>query len=50
MQALTGNNGTRSLASGYCFSKCGEFAFEAAFAVAMVSMTCLLYTSDAADE
>ncbi|MFJ4048359.1 MFS transporter [Pseudomonas hunanensis] len=39
MQALTGNNGTRSLASGYCFSKCGEFAFEAAFAVAMVSMT-----------
>ena len=35
MQALTGNNGTRSLASGYCFSKCGEFAFEAAFAVAM---------------
>jgi len=39
MQALAVNNETRSLASGYCFSKCGEFAFEAAFAVAMVSMT-----------
>lgn len=39
MQALTVNYGTRSLALGYCFSKCGEFAFEAAFAVAIVSMT-----------
>ncbi|AVD89768.1 MFS transporter [Pseudomonas sp. Rh2] len=38
MQALTVNYGTRSLALGYCFSKCGEFAFEAAFAVAIVSM------------
>ncbi|WEK29192.1 MAG: MFS transporter [Candidatus Pseudomonas phytovorans] len=39
MQALTANYGTRSLATGYCFSKCGEFAFEAAFAVAIVSLT-----------
>ena len=39
MQALSINNGTRSLAVGYCISKCGEFAFEAAFAVAIVSMT-----------
>ena len=39
MQALSRNPGTRSLALGYCFSKCGEFAFEAAFAVAIVSMT-----------
>ncbi|OUM31402.1 MFS transporter [Pseudomonas putida] len=39
MQALSLNHGTRSLALGYCFSKCGEFAFEAAFAVAIVSMT-----------
>ncbi|WP_409288441.1 MFS transporter [Pseudomonas sp. KCJK8927] len=38
MQALTVNYVTRSLALGYCFSKCGEFAFEAAFAVAIVSM------------
>ena len=39
MQALTANYGTRSLATGYCFSKCGEFAFEAAFAVAIVTVT-----------
>lgn len=39
MQALSLNSGTRSLTLGYCFSKCGEFAFEAAFAVAIVSMT-----------
>ncbi|KHL74526.1 transporter [Pseudomonas putida] len=39
MQALSSNHGTRSLAFGYCFSKCGEFAFEAAFAVAIISMT-----------
>ncbi|MBK4998068.1 MFS transporter [Pseudomonas sp. S31] len=39
MQALILNRGTRVLASGYCFSKCGEFAFEAAFAVAIVSVT-----------
>lgn len=39
MQALSLNYGTRSLAFGYGFSKCGEFAFEAAFAVAIVSLT-----------
>ncbi|MEN5035361.1 MFS transporter [Pseudomonas sp. TWI929] len=39
MQALNLNYGTRSLAFGYGFSKCGEFAFEAAFAVAIVSLT-----------
>lgn len=39
MRALSVDRGTRSLAFGYCFSKCGEFAFEAAFAVAIVSMT-----------
>ncbi|MFJ4385419.1 MFS transporter [Pseudomonas sp. NPDC089408] len=39
MQALNLNYGTRSLACGYGFSKCGEFAFEAAFAVAIVSLT-----------
>lgn len=38
MQALSLNSGTRSLAFGYGFSKCGEFAFEAAFAVAIVSL------------
>ena len=38
MQALNLNYGTRSLAFGYGFSKCGEFAFEAAFAVAIVSL------------
>ena len=39
MQALNLNYGTRSLACGYGLSKCGEFAFEAAFAVAIVSLT-----------
>ncbi len=39
MQALSLDYGTRALALGYGFSKCGEFAFEAAFAVAIVSMT-----------
>lgn len=39
MHALNLNYGTRSLAFGYGFSKCGEFAFEAAFAVAIVSLT-----------
>jgi MFS family permease len=29
----------RPLALAYCFSKCGEFAFETAFAVAVVSLT-----------
>ncbi|PRN02829.1 transporter [Pseudomonas sp. LLC-1] len=38
MQALSLNSGTRSLTLGYCFSKCGEFAFEAAFAVTIVLM------------
>ena len=39
MQALSLNSATRTLTLGYGFSKCGEFAFEAAFAVAVVSMT-----------
>ena len=39
MQTLKFNYGTQSLALGYGFSKCGEFAFEAAFAVAIVSLT-----------
>lgn len=39
MQALNLNRSTRRLSLGYCFSKCGEFAFETAFAVALVSMT-----------
>lgn len=39
MQALNLNSGTRTLAVGYGASKCGEFAFEAAFAVAIVSVT-----------
>ncbi|BBU44402.1 MFS transporter [Pseudomonas putida] len=38
MQALSLNSGTRSLTLVYCFSKCGEFAFEAAFAVTIVLM------------
>ncbi|MFK3818625.1 MFS transporter [Pseudomonas sp. NPDC089407] len=39
MRVFSRNHGTRPLALGYAFSKCGEFAFEAAFAVAIVSMT-----------
>jgi len=39
MQALNLNRSTRTLSVGYFFSKCGEFAFETAFAVAVVSMT-----------
>src|SRR5690606_31176899 len=38
MQALNLNRGTRTLSTGYFFSKCGEFAFETAFAVSVVSM------------
>jgi len=38
MRGLNLNAGTRALAVGYFFSKCGEFAFETAFAVAVVSM------------
>ncbi|KPA99421.1 hypothetical protein PF70_00397 [Pseudomonas asplenii] len=39
MQALNLNRSTRTLSVGYFFSKRGEFAFETAFAVAVVSMT-----------
>lgn len=39
MQVLSLNRCTRTLSIGYFFSKCGEFAFETAFAVAVVSMT-----------
>ncbi|MDR0209522.1 MAG: MFS transporter [Pseudomonas putida] len=39
MRALNMNSATRALAASHCFSKCGEFAFETAFAVAVVSMT-----------
>ncbi|NWA09519.1 MFS transporter [Pseudomonas gingeri] len=38
MRALSLNRGTRTLSVGYFFSKCGEFAFETTFAVAVVSM------------
>lgn len=38
MHGLNLNAGTRALATGYFFSKCGEFAFETAFAVVVVSM------------
>ncbi|MCO7514533.1 MFS transporter [Pseudomonas guariconensis] len=38
MRALNLNRGTRTLSTGYFFSKCGEFAFETAFAVSVVSM------------
>ena len=38
MRGLNLNAGTRALATGYFFSKCGEFAFETAFAVVVVSM------------
>lgn len=39
MLALSVNRRTRPLVFSYCLSKCGEFAFETAFAVAVVSMT-----------
>lgn len=39
MRALALNHGTRQLSVAYLFSKCGEFAFEAAFAVAIVTLT-----------
>ncbi|MFF7065879.1 MFS transporter [Pseudomonas sp. NPDC008258] len=39
MQALLLNSGTRSLSLSYWFSKCGEFAFEAAFAVSIVLLS-----------
>ncbi len=38
MLALTHNREARVLAVGYFLSKCGEFAFEAAFAVTIVSL------------
>ncbi|QVM99089.1 MULTISPECIES: MFS transporter [unclassified Pseudomonas] len=39
MQALALNHGTQRLSAAYFFSKCGEFAFETAFAVAVVTLT-----------
>ncbi len=39
MQALFLNYGTQRLALAYFFSKCGEFAFETAFAVVVVTLT-----------
>ncbi|WP_449432195.1 MFS transporter [Pseudomonas putida] len=38
MKALNLNPGSRTLAGGYFFSKCGEFIFETAFAVAVISI------------
>ncbi|UVJ45236.1 MFS transporter [Pseudomonas sp. LS1212] len=38
MQALTFNSSTKILSSAYFLSKCGEFAFETAFAVAIVTL------------
>lgn len=39
MRVLAINNGTRRLSIAYFFSKCGEFSFETAFAVAVVTLT-----------
>ncbi len=39
MRALTLNHGTQRLSIAFFFSKCGEFAFETAFAVAVVTLT-----------
>lgn len=39
MRALALNYGTQRLSVAYFFSKCGEFAFETAFAVAVVTLT-----------
>lgn len=39
MQVLTLNRGTQRLSAAYFLSKCGEFSFEAAFAVAVVTLT-----------
>ncbi|NBA95042.1 MFS transporter [Pseudomonas sp. R5(2019)] len=38
MQALALNSSTKTLSSAYFLSKCGEFAFETAFAVAVVTL------------
>ncbi len=38
MRALTLNSSTKTLSTAYFFSKCGEFAFETAFAVAVVTL------------
>jgi len=39
MQELSLNYSTQRLSAAYFFSKCGEFAFETAFAVAIVTLT-----------
>lgn len=39
MQALCLNASTKNLSLSYLFSKCGEFAFETAFAVAVVTLS-----------
>ena len=39
MRALALNPGTQRLSVAFFFSKCGEFAFETAFAVAVVTLT-----------
>lgn len=39
MRALALNHGTQRLSAAYFFSKTGEFAFETAFAVAVVTLT-----------
>jgi hypothetical protein len=39
MRSLVLNHGTQRLSFAYFFSKCGEFAFETAFAVAVVTLT-----------
>lgn len=39
MQALCLNASTKNLSLSYFFSKCGEFAFETAFAVAVVTLS-----------
>lgn len=39
MRVLALNHGTQRLSVAFFFSKCGEFAFETAFAVAVVTLT-----------
>jgi MFS family permease len=39
MRALALNHNSQRLSAAYAFSKCGEFAFETAFAVAVVNVT-----------
>lgn len=39
MRVLALNHGTQRLSVSFFFSKCGEFAFETAFAVAVVTLT-----------